>query len=108
MMADRMTKRMIEFQKDTFEMMLDNMNKLKDQSGRAAQAWAEQMARLPQEGVTSMRQWMDVMGETRNELNAIMRDNFENWGRVLERTVQQSETAARQTQETAGQYGRGK
>jgi hypothetical protein len=108
MMTDRMTKRMIEFQRNTFEMMLDNMSKLQEQSGRAAQAWFEQMAGLPQEGVKTMSRWMDVMGDTRNELNAIMRDNFEKWSRVFERTVQQSIIAARQTQESAGQYGRGK
>jgi hypothetical protein len=103
MMADRMTRSMIDLQKETFEMMLDNMSKFKEQSGRATQAWFEQMAGLPQEGVKTMRRWMDEMGDTRNELNAVMRDNFQNWARLFEQTVQRSEEAARQARESAGQ-----
>ncbi len=101
MVTDRMTKRMIDLQKSTFDMMLNTMSNIQEQSGRATQAWFEQMAGLPQEGVKTMGHWMDSIRETRNEFNSIIRDSYDNWGNIFEETVRRTEEAARQSQHSA-------
>jgi hypothetical protein len=99
MISERLTKRMIDFQKSTFEMMLNTMGNIQEQSGRATQAYFEQMAGLPQEGVKTMGHWMDSMKQTRYELDSIIRDNFDNWGNMLEKTMQHTEEAVRRSQQ---------
>lgn len=101
METNRVTKRMIDLQKSTFDMMLDTMSNFQEQSGRATQAWFEQMAGLPQEGVKTMGHWMDSIRETRNEFNSIIRDSYDNWGNIFEETVRRTEEAARQSQHSA-------
>jgi hypothetical protein len=99
MISERLTKRMIDFQKSTFEMMLNTMSNIQEQSGRATQAYFEQMAGLPQEGVKTMGHWMNSMKQTRNEFDSIIRDNFDNWGNMLEKTMQHTEEAVRRSQQ---------
>lgn len=98
MFTDRMTKQMIDLQKSTFDMMLNTMSTIQEQSGRATQAWFEQMAALPQEGVKTMNNWMDSMRESRNQFNSAIQEGFENWGNMAERTMRQTEEYARQYQ----------
>jgi hypothetical protein len=99
MISERLTKRMIDFQKSTFEMMLNTMSNIQEQSGSATQAYFEQMAGLPQEGVKTMGHWMNSMKQTRNEFDSIIRDNFDNWGNMLEKTMQHTEEAVRRSQQ---------
>jgi hypothetical protein len=101
MVTDRMTKRMIDFQKSTFDMMLNTMGNIQEQSGRATQAFFEQMAGLPQEGVKSMNHWMDSVRQTREEFNSIVRDGYENWGNIFQQTAQRTEEAMRRHAEEA-------
>jgi hypothetical protein len=101
MVTDRMTKRMIDFQKSTFDMMLNTMGNIQEQSGRATQAFFEQMAGLPQEGVKSMNHWMDSVRQTREEFNSIVRDGYENWGNIFQQTAQRTEEAMRRHTEQA-------
>jgi hypothetical protein len=101
MVVDRLTKRMIDLQKSTFEMMLNTSGNIQEQSGRATRAYFEQMAGLPQEGVKTMGQWMDSVRETRNEFNSIIRDSYDTWGEIFETTMRHTEEAARQSQQKA-------
>ncbi len=105
MIAEQMTKRMIDLQKSTFDMMLNTMSNIQEQSGRATRAYFEQMASLPQEGVKSMSQWMDSMKQTREELNSIMREGYDNWGNMVEQSIRKTEETASQTQRKAQEYG---
>ena len=103
MITDRITKRMIDLQKSTLDMMLNTMSNIKEQSGRASLSWFEQMANLPQENLKLMRNWMDSVRDTRNEMNSIIRDGLDNWGNVVEQTTSQSEDIVRQGQRSATQ-----
>jgi hypothetical protein len=101
MLTERMTKRMIDLQKSTFDMMLNTMGNIQEQSGRATQAFFEQMAGLPQEGVKNMNHWMDSVKQSRKEFNSIIRDGYENWGNIFEQTMRSTEEAARRSTEEA-------
>jgi len=79
--------------------MLSTMNNIQEQSGRAARAWWEQMAVLPQEGVKTINYWMDSIKGTRDEFNSIIRDSCANWGNIFEQTVGNTEATARQSQQ---------
>jgi hypothetical protein len=97
MMTD-LTKRMIDMQKSTFDMMLNTMSNFQEKSGRATQAYFEQMANLPQEGLKTMNKWMDSMKQTREEFNSIIHENYDEWGNRVEQTMRKTEEAARQAQ----------
>jgi hypothetical protein len=106
MISDRLTKRMIDVQKSTFEMMLNMAGNIQEKSGQATQAYFEQMAGLPQEGVKIMGHWMNSMKQTRTEFDSIVRDNFENWGNMFEKTMQYAKESARQSQQKVKQHGK--
>ena len=95
MINDRMTQRMIDFQKSTLDMMLNTMGNIQEQSGRATHAYFEQMAGLPQQGLKAMGHWMDSMRQAHNEFNSIVRDSLDSWGNVFEQTVRQTQESAR-------------
>ena len=113
MVTDRMTRRMIDLQKSTFDMMLNTMSNFQEQSGRATKAFFEQMAGLPQEGVKTMGHWMDSVKQTRDEFNSIVREGYDSWGNLFEQTMRSTEQAARrsteeashQSQQTAREHG---
>jgi hypothetical protein len=106
MVSDRLTKRMIDLQKSTFEMMLKTANNIQEHSGRATQAFFEHMAVLPQEGVKSMSYWMDSVKQTRNEFNSIIRDSYDNWENIFEKTMRFNEETARRSQQRPQQHER--
>ena len=103
MFTEKMTKQMIDLQKSTFDMMLNTMSNIQEQSGRATQAWFEQVAGLPQENLKSMNNWMDAMRESRNQFNSAVQEGFKNYGNVVEQTMRQTEESARQFQRSAQQ-----
>jgi cyclopropane fatty-acyl-phospholipid synthase-like methyltransferase len=104
--SDRLTKRMIDLQKSTFEMMLNTSSNIQEQSGRATQAYFEKMASLPGESIKTMAHWMDSVRKTHNEINSIIRDSYTTWGDIFEKTMRHTEKAARQPLQKARQYGR--
>ena len=101
MVTEKMTKRMIDLQKSTFDMMLNTMSNIQEQSGRATQAWFEQMAGLPQESVKTMSHWMETVRQTREEFNSIIRDSYDEWGNTVEQTMRRTEEATRKSQQGA-------
>jgi hypothetical protein len=106
--SDRLTKRMIDVQKSTFEMMLNTSGSIQEHSGRATQAFFEHMAVLPREGVKSMGYWMDSVKQTRNEFNMIIRDSYDNWENLFEKTMRFTEESARRSQQRPQQHERRK
>ncbi len=93
MIADRLTKGMIDLQKSTFSMMLETMSTIQERSGRAAHAYFERMAGLPRQGVESWSHWMDSAQGARDEFRSMMRDGYDEWGKRLGRSVRHTEEA---------------
>jgi hypothetical protein len=103
MITNRMTKQMIDLQKSTFDMMLNTMSNFQEKSGRATQAYFEQMANLPQENLKPMRHWMDSMSAIHNEFKAVIHGGFDSFGDVFDQTMRQTEKTVRNAQQSARQ-----
>jgi hypothetical protein len=83
-------KRIISFQKATFESSFNFMSMMQEQAERALQSAVGQVPWMPDEGKLMMEQWVGAMQEGRATFQKVVRDGFDQVAETLGRRMSES------------------
>lgn len=95
-------KRIISYQKATFESSFNFMSMMQEQAERALQSAVGQVPWMPDEGKLMMEQWVGAMQEGRATFQKVVRDGFDQVAETLGRRMSESARWAMREPEGAG------
>ncbi len=101
-------KRIISFQKATFESSFNFVSMMQEQAERALQSAVGQVPWMPDEGKLMMEQWVGAMQEGRATFQKVVRDGFDQVAETLGRRMSESARWAMREPEGSGPSESGK